>query len=231
MGRWEKAVRLTPKTNYQALRDQLEAIGGCYSRIGALLQKQAKAAPDGMERELTDFKKAQTLIGDYVALIESAVATSAPATEHGPEAPAASAGKDTEVDVPSVHPNALAIPGCVQDSLNASLEAARRNWPQGLRRVAKDAAGEMSGRDLYFLKLDVARLFIDKQRHDLAGVLLEGLNKEVTDRGLLQWEGRSFVAEVKALLCRCRTREGKPDDAMKLQEELCHLAPWLAVDA
>ena len=111
-----------------------------------------------------------------------------------------------------------------------ALEAARQDWPAGLRHVAADAAGEMTGRNLFLLKLEVARLYVDKGRHDLAGVILEGLNTEAKDRALDHWEGRNFVAAIKALLCQCRELENKDQEAGLLREELCQLAPWLVID-
>ena len=226
---WQEALAATPRAFYQDVHDAMQGALDAYLKLGGVLQQAAMKQPGTLEREQADFRKAVSLIERVVKVTRDALPVAVPSSRTMPVNGASGASHhEVKTSEPDGETTATVLP---QTGAAVSLDAARRDWPNGLREVARQASGERSGRELFLLKLDLARLFIEKRRHDLAGVLLDGLNAETTERGLLQWEGRAFVAEMKALLHQCRLREGKEEQARLLQDELCHLAPWLAVNA
>ena len=117
------------------------------------------------------------------------------------------------------------------DAFELAMQAARSGRAQeGIEMLMRELAQERSGRARFLRKSQLAQLCVATGHDEIAHPILQELASEIERRRLEDWEAPDLVAHPLALLYRCLSRDGSPDERQKLYSWICRLDPLQALN-
>ncbi len=106
----------------------------------------------------------------------------------------------------------------------------RRQLPQAIQLLVRDAAQQPSGRARFLRRLQVAQLCVSAGQSKVAYPVLEELVKEIDQRRLEEWEASDMITPPMALLLKCLDPSSSNGVREALFAKLCRIDPSFAMD-